>query len=293
LSVARRAAWTAAALVSLIGVPFGAEIYQWTDAEGRVHFTEHLDRVPPAQREQAMKSKRSEGEPGGVQTYSSSPPAAAAAPGAARASRLTRELRIPFKRVGSLMQVNVRLNDRITAPFLIDTGASGIALPSSVADRLGLRVGRDTPHVDVHTANGRVSRPVVRLDSVELDGARVEGLEATLNPTMEIGLLGGTFFNNFVYRVDAAAGVIALSPNDQMRGGLAAEAWRERFRALRDPLARLEAHLATMEEDLANTNPFERKEREKLEQRRTELRARLEALDEQANKAGVPHTWRQ
>jgi DNA repair exonuclease SbcCD ATPase subunit len=78
-----------------------------------------------------------------------------------------------------------------------------------------------------------------------------------------------------------------------MRGGLAAEAWRERFRALRDPLARLEAHLATMEEDLANTNPFERKEREKLEQRRTELRARLEALDEQANKAGVPHTWRQ
>ena len=48
-----------------------------------------------------------------------------------------------------------------------------------------------------------------------------------------------------------------------------------------------------MDENLAHTNPFERKEREGLERKRTELRARLDALEEQANQAGVPHTWRQ
>ena len=48
----------------------------------------------------------------------------------------------------------------------------------------------------------------------------MEGLNATINPAMEVGLLGGDFFNNFVYRVDAAASVITLVPNDRMRGGL-------------------------------------------------------------------------
>ena len=34
------------------------------------------------------------------------------------------------------------------------------------------------------TANGVVARPLIRLDAVELSGARVEGLEATVNPSM-------------------------------------------------------------------------------------------------------------
>ena len=293
----RRAALIGVAL-ALVSAPLAAEIYQWTDTQGRVHFTEHLDQVPAAQRQQALKSKRSEGDPGSVQIYRTQPPAASAPASASgatapRVSRIGRELRIPFEKVGSLMQVNVRLNDTLTAPFFIDTGASGISLPSSVADRLGLRVGRETRHIDVFTANGRVTRPVFRLDSVELGGARVEGLDATLNPTMEIGLLGGTFFNNFVYRVDAAEGVIALSPNDGMRGGLDEDAWRERFRSLRDPLARLDEHLANWDASLEGTNPFAANERQNLEQRRTSLRAALEALEAQANQVGVPQAWRQ
>src|SRR4029453_4354031 len=51
-----RCAWTACLLAALIGGPVRAEIYQWTDAEGRVHYTQQLDRVPPDQREAAMQS---------------------------------------------------------------------------------------------------------------------------------------------------------------------------------------------------------------------------------------------
>jgi clan AA aspartic protease (TIGR02281 family) len=277
-----------AAVLVLVSAPLSAEIYQWTDADGRVHFTAHLDRVPPDQREAAKRGTRGASS-GSLQIYDSSPAAASAPPetrGGTRAAPLGRELHVPFERVGTLMRVNVRINDSLTVPFLIDTGASGVALPSSVAERLGIRVRPDTPHVTVQTAAGIVSRPVVRLESVELGGARVEGIEAILNPSMEIGLLGGTFFNNYVYRVDAAASVITLLPNEQMRGGLDSEGWRTRFQELRDPLARLEAYLAP-------ENPIQKEERARLERKRAELTALLEGLEAEANRQRVPQAWRE
>jgi clan AA aspartic protease (TIGR02281 family) len=193
---------------------------------------------------------------------------------------------VPFVREGTLMRVDVVLNDTVTAPFLVDTGASGVSLPSDVADRLGIRVRPDTPHIRVVTANGVVTRPVVQLQSVEVGGARVEGLYATVNPSMDIGLLGGAFFNNFVYRVDAGAGGITLTPTDHMRGGMAEEDGRRRFRSLIDPLTRLNDHLAG--EDVRRQG-----EREHLETRRRELEAKLEELQGEANRLDVPHAWRQ
>ena len=278
-----RCAVFASLLLTLSGAPARAEIYQWTDADGHVHFTQQLDSVPAAQRESAMKSARPQGQPDALQTYES--PASASHSGV-RAARLSRELQIPFVREGSLMRVDVRLNDSLTAPFYIDTGASGIALPPQYADRLGIRVGRDTPTVQVSTANGRVTRPVVVLRSVDLGGARVEGLEATLNPSMDVGLLGGSFFNNFVYRVDAAQSVITLAPNDGMRGGLDADAWRARFTGLRDPLAKLEAYLAAGPKLGVD-------ERAALEARRAQLQSAFQALDAEADRQRVPQAWRE
>jgi len=275
-------------LLALLLLPAsgGAEIYRWTDAEGRLHFTERLDRVPPAHRAEAERNA-ARGARREVQTYRSPAAAAPGAPAArtSRAVRGGREIHVPFVRDGSLMRVDVLLNDTLTAPFLIDTGASGISLPSSVADRLGIRIHPDTPVVQVRTASGIVARPVVTLESVQLAGARVEGLSATVNPAMEIGLLGGSFFNNFVYRVDAAHSVISLAPNDGIRGGLGPDEWRQRFRMVREPLGRLDAYVRE-HPDLSDD------EREILERRREELASTLAELEEQANRLDVPQRWR-
>ena len=123
------------------------------------------------------------------------------------------------------------------------------------------------------------------LRSVQVAGARVEGLEASVNDTMEIGLLGGSFFNNFVYRVDAAESVITLAPNNGMRGGATREEWSRRFRSVRDSLDQLERYL----EDREISREGRRKE---LEARREELRARIATLDREASLAGVPAAWR-
>jgi clan AA aspartic protease (TIGR02281 family) len=278
----------AAALASglTVGMAASAEIYRWTDASGQLHFTKRLDRVPSEHRESALRSALKPPSRS-VQTFSVTGSAAGEqATPQPRRSRGDGILKVPFVREGTLMRIEARLNDAVTAPFLVDTGASGVSLPSHVAEQLGMRLRSGTPQVRVMTAAGPVSRALVKLDSVEVGGARVEGLEATVNPAMNIGLLGGSFFNNFIYQVDATARVITLAPNQNLRGGFDAVEWRDRFRRLLDPLAKLEAHL-----DAGNVR--RQGERNVLERRRVELETEIERLELEANRLDVPASWRQ
>jgi len=100
-----------------------------------------------------------------------------------------------------------------------------------------------------------------------------------------VGLLGGSFFNNFVYQVDAAEGVITLRTNESVRGGLAEAQWRERFRSARSELARLERYA----EDQQEGSP----RRAELEANLRGLQGVLDALDAEANGAEVPRSWRE
>jgi len=277
-----RTAALLAALQFLTARAAAAEVYRWTDEKGSTHFTEDLSLVPARHREAARAAAREE-RPDPLQLYRA--PAAPAPSDPAWNGSGDPQHHIPFRRFGSLMVVDVRINDRVVAPFLADTGASGIAIPHALARELGIRIGADTPTVMVNTANGVVEEPLVRLDSVALGKARVEGLHANVSSSMEFGLLGGSFFNNFIYQVDAALGLITLVPNASVRAGLSEAQWRARFRALRDPLAELEAHLEAGVDRRAGRLA-------ELEAHREALRAELRALEEEANRSGVPQAWR-
>ena len=65
--------------------------------------------------------------------------------------------------------------------FLVDTGASDVSIPASVANGLGLV--RGTPFY-VHTANGTITVYRTRLDSVTLGSIRLENLNGSINPNM-------------------------------------------------------------------------------------------------------------
>ena len=275
---------------AVVALPVAAEIYRWTDENGRLHFSQDIERVPPAQRQRAKEDAKRQRTHDPLQIYID--PVARDAGGtidapAARASLGGRgTMRIPFERHGTLMRVEVLLNGRVRTPFFIDTGASGVSIPWAVAQQLGIQITDETPRIQIRTANGVISEPYVRLRSVQLGPAKVENLQAAVSGSMDIGLLGGAFFNNFVYQVDAAAGVITLRQNAQVRGGLGPDQWRARFEKLREPLTRLEAYLE------AGGVSDKGRVRE-LESHREELRAALDALEKEANDAGVPRGWRQ
>lgn len=269
----------AALLAAGLASPAAADIYRWTDAEGRTHFTQNLGQVPAAHRAQAERSARKEAQ------RSSSAPAALARVGSAPRVRGGRPIEIPFEKAGNAMLVYVRINDAVTAPFLVDTGASDVVVPSHVASAAGVRVTRDTPRQSYQTANGMVDSPVVTLESVQVGGARVENVRGSLSDSMSVGLLGGTFFNHFTMQIDPGTSVITLVQNQNVAGGANQAEWRGRFRELRAAIAAIDAHTAGGE--LLN----EERE-EELRGRRAELAAELEALEHAANAAGVPQAWR-
>jgi clan AA aspartic protease (TIGR02281 family) len=188
------------------------------------------------------------------------------------------------------MLVRVVLNGNTTAPFLIDTGASDVLVPQSVADRLGLEVGPDTRTKRYATANGVVTHPVVMLRSVALGGAVVENVPASITPDLRFGLLGLSFFNHFTYNIDAAQGIVTLRPNrlaeaGGIRGGRSEEQWRAEYRNLRARMAYLQA-----EKD--RTPSTHSREQRRLEARLAQLDREMELLDGEADQARVPMAWR-
>jgi predicted nuclease with TOPRIM domain len=99
-------------------------------------------------------------------------------------------------------------------------------------------------------------------------------------------LLGTSFFNHFTLQIDPAARMLTLIENPDMRGGASQAQWSERFRALRDRKARLDEHLE-------RGSLLDESRGRELEARRDELAAELEALDEEADRSGVPAAWRE
>jgi clan AA aspartic protease (TIGR02281 family) len=286
----------ALAIALLAALPVArAEIYTWTDADGHVHYTQDLQSVPPDQRGAAReRAAESEAAPSRVQGFESAP--AAPAPGrarrafAGRGGEARRVHRIPVERAGNGMVVPVRINGRVVAPFLVDTGASYVLVPQAVAEEAGLHVGPDSRKMAFSTANGVVEQAVVMLDSVELGTAAAEDVPASISPSLPVGLLGLSFFNRFTYQVDAANGVLTLVENDlaasgDLRGGRSESQWRGEFEALRQRTAALEARREQTPSSRSRLLAA-------LDEEERVLERELDLLEAEADQAQVPDAWR-
>jgi clan AA aspartic protease (TIGR02281 family) len=273
--------------------PSPAEIFKWKDEQGRLHFAQDLNQVPPRYRRQAESGALTQGTGPKIQRYdsASSSPAAPTptARGATSGSASKRVHRIEVTPSGNSMRVNVRLNDDVVAPFVIDTGATDVVLPAGVARQLGLDL--DSARTQYYrTANGVIESQVVMLESVELGGARVENVPASVSQSMGIGLLGLSYFNHFRYRIDPVAGVVTLEDNGMtesgtIRGGRSEAQWQNEFRTLS---ARREA----IENALDEASSSGTRHRKRLEELYDETERQLEVLDDEADEARVPMRWR-
>ena len=92
--------------------------------------------------------------------------------------------------------------------FLVDTGATGISIPDSVARRLGLKRGRS---FEVMTANGTARVFTTRLASLAIGPFTQRNVRAHINPSMdgEIALLGMEFLRH--YDMNQSGGNLTIS----------------------------------------------------------------------------------
>jgi len=135
-------------------------------------------------------------------------------------SRLERERRVEGRVLiefppGSSVIEATALVGGIPVAFIIDTGASATSIPSSVLAALGIVVDQNTPRRRVRTASDEFEAPVVSLPPLDLAGALVEGMQATvldLPGQPDTGLLGLDFLGRFRIDLDVDLGWLILEP---------------------------------------------------------------------------------
>lgn len=272
-----------------IGGEAVGEIYKWTDESGHVHFSQDLGQVPPQHRAEASEAAAKPGTRR-IQTYTppASPTPATRTPRSAAGAK--KVYRIQVERAGGSMSVPVEINGRLVVPFHIDTGATDVVLPQWAAEKLDLDLSQARTGF-YSTANGLVAQKLVNLESVSLGGARVDGVPATVSPSMQIGLLGLSYFNHFRYDIDPSGGVVTLVPNDlaetgQLKGGRSEQQWRGQFLGLERQIGAVE----TARDEVPSSHTRERARYDELIAR---LRRELDLLESEADDARVPYAWRQ
>jgi len=95
--------------------------------------------------------------------------------------------------------------------FMVDTGASVIALNESSAARFGLRPVPNQYTATVSTANGTIKAAPARLDRVEIGGLVVRDVDAMVLPdeALSENLLGLSFLSK-LRRFEYANGMMVL-----------------------------------------------------------------------------------
>jgi len=123
----------------------------------------------------------------------------------------TRKVSVPFQ--GPQMTIRATLNERVSANFRVDTGASLTMIPRATAKELGIDLEKRLPRIPLQTVSGIIYVPVVVLDSLEVGGMRVKDLTVAVHDLPDPNrpaLLGLDFLNHFRVEVDMKEGVLVL-----------------------------------------------------------------------------------
>lgn len=115
--------------------------------------------------------------------------------------------------MGHMMIVKGTLNERVSADFIVDTGAGLTMIPQRSAKELGIDLNRRLPTIPLQTPGGMIHVPVVVLDSIEVGGMQVKNVTVAVHDSPLLGkpgLLGIDFLKHFRVEVDFKEGFLLL-----------------------------------------------------------------------------------
>jgi hypothetical protein len=303
---------TALTCVAICALAAGsrADLYRWVDADGQVHVTDDRTEVPAGATVTVQPSRRKPAA-ASAPAVNPSPAAPAAAPAVQPGSRASasrvlalqpedgsqpgRTHILRFQKASHEISLNVTLADRAQCEFKVDTGASLNTVPAWVVRELGIEIDEDTPRISLVGISGKPALvPVIVMPVVRVGDVAVENVEMAVLDTMHEGLLGMPFFNHFKVEIDPAQGElrlteIDLSKVDGVYGGMGEDAWKQRFRQIHERLAMIQhaREQVPEESETVATNYLD-----KLDKMEAAAQHELDELEDRAQAAGVPPSWR-
>jgi len=123
---------------------------------------------------------------------------------------------IDFNRYGLGIMVDAVLNRLLKANLIVDTGASVMVISKEIADKLGLNfTTKESATILVSLADGsKVKAYPTILESVKVGDVEVKNVRTAVlqnsQATEEDGLLGMSFLEKFVIRIDAKSNKLIL-----------------------------------------------------------------------------------
>jgi len=175
-----------------------AEYYRWVDENGVLHITDNLHNVPSKQRSKASRIQAPE------------------SPRVAEPEKMPapRKASIPMERHGEVVIIEATLNNKRSAKFVVDTGASYTLISSALARDLLIDIGQNAKTLPFQTANGLINAPVTNLESISVGGMEIRNLTAAVHdaiPDPQVaGLLGLNFLSNFRMDIDTQKRMLHL-----------------------------------------------------------------------------------
>jgi hypothetical protein len=297
----------AAILFSLCSFSSSADYYKWTDENGNLHFSDSFQNVPEKYRDQIEKKvfvddARSSSEPL-VKARQVKLPAS----NEESKKKTAKRFEVPYKPYeGSAKRViiSVVLNDSVTAPMAIDTGAPETVISAKLAEKLGL-FNEDQGRLVVRAGGIGGTTPAIRsiIDSIHAGGAKAEFIPTTvihsISDSFE-GLLGLDFVSNYSMTIDSKRMMVVfeeLPGNPDQPGGHDKEWWTNHFMEFADSRSKWKAYGEALEKKIHDSMQsignedlkkkafadFQYKEAEKL----------LDKLGRYASENSVPTEWRQ
>lgn len=120
-----------------------------------------------------------------------------------------KERTVEFSRGSQGILLNVKLDDKIEARMVLDTGASIILITRNVAGKLRINLDGLQPDMTMQTADGRkISAKHIVIGKVEVQGAQARNVDAAIllseagDMGFGDGLLGMSFLKHFNFKVD-------------------------------------------------------------------------------------------
>lgn len=110
---------------------------------------------------------------------------------------------------GKTMRVSVVVNGKFQQDMVLDSGASLISLPPSVANKFGLKPSEKDPRVTLQLADGRtIDARLMKIPSVRVGKFQVENVLCAVlgdEATAAEPLLGMSFLEHFKFEIDSSA----------------------------------------------------------------------------------------
>ncbi|MBI3392078.1 MAG: aspartyl protease family protein [Nitrospirae bacterium] len=289
------------AILLLWLAPAMADIFEWTDDQGGTHFSDNPGTIPEKYRKNAKKI-------GGEEAPKKEQSAAPSVKPGLRSKRYV----VRFHgEGGNVKYVKVRVGSESPTWMLLDTGATYCRLSRPLAKAAGIDFGASTPLVFLGTASGVIGEPLVKVDRVEMEGAEVRDIYATVeapigsgaetaavpafDPDRVNGILGMSFLDHFRVTVDSERSQLILEPRSGLdardsRGAHSKRWWQSQFRTAKKNTDHAERQLGRLKERTRAEDYQDLKKR--LEITIDFFQRELSELERKASHANVPQEWR-